>query len=217
MDPCEVLILLGCEQNGLSQESLAAADRIVTIPLSGPVRSLNLATACGIMMYALKHPTEKPNTQGQGPRPKSLSISNEKDLSPGLTRVGVAADAGDLALNVSDEYKGKTIAQVRQALEDSRSFPTILFLFEPHSFADRNLGGIVRVTAAFNQEMVMYCGKKKWDRRSAVGLQNFVDIYHCSDVSSMTELLAALDCKVVRLLQPGEGYLTSWHFSILTS
>ena len=48
----DLLLLLGCERKGLSPRALSAADKIVTIPHGGPVRSLNLATACGIMMYA---------------------------------------------------------------------------------------------------------------------------------------------------------------------
>lgn len=51
-DPGDVLVL-GSETNGLP-ESLRAqhpANRQISLPMPGPVRSLNLATAAGIVMY----------------------------------------------------------------------------------------------------------------------------------------------------------------------
>jgi len=46
-------ILLGSEQLGLSAESIALADRRLTIPMPGMVRSLNLSVTAGVCLYEL--------------------------------------------------------------------------------------------------------------------------------------------------------------------
>ena len=46
-----VLIILGNEKEGVSQESLENADLIVKIPMRGEKESLNVAIAAGILMY----------------------------------------------------------------------------------------------------------------------------------------------------------------------
>jgi tRNA G18 (ribose-2'-O)-methylase SpoU len=48
-----VALLLGSEGYGLSEESLAAADLRVRIPMAGEVDSLNVATAAAVAFYAL--------------------------------------------------------------------------------------------------------------------------------------------------------------------
>ena len=45
------IMLFGEEQNGLSDEALAMCDAIVEIPSMGSVRSINVASACGIALY----------------------------------------------------------------------------------------------------------------------------------------------------------------------
>ena len=44
-------ILLGSEGAGLSQSRIGAADAAITIPMSGPVDSLNVAIASALMLY----------------------------------------------------------------------------------------------------------------------------------------------------------------------
>ncbi len=44
-------VLLGNEQRGLSEEALALADRRLTIPMAGMVRSLNLSVAAALVLY----------------------------------------------------------------------------------------------------------------------------------------------------------------------
>jgi RNA methyltransferase, TrmH family len=48
-----VILLLGSEQKGLSQEQLAACDLAVCMPMKGRVSSLNLAVAAGILLYKI--------------------------------------------------------------------------------------------------------------------------------------------------------------------
>jgi len=46
--PCAVL--LGAEKNGISEEAAEAADEHIVIPMMGMVSSLNVSTACGIVL-----------------------------------------------------------------------------------------------------------------------------------------------------------------------
>ena len=48
----KTIMLYGEEQRGLSPEALALADRVVYIPMRGSVRSFNVGTASGIVMYS---------------------------------------------------------------------------------------------------------------------------------------------------------------------
>ncbi len=51
--PERVALVLGAEGDGLSRRALAAADTIVTIPMSGGVDSLNVAAASAVAVWAL--------------------------------------------------------------------------------------------------------------------------------------------------------------------
>jgi len=52
-DEKPMLLVLGNEQKGLSQEQMAACDVTLSMPMKGRVSSLNLAVAAGILMYSI--------------------------------------------------------------------------------------------------------------------------------------------------------------------
>ncbi|AZS43581.1 TrmH family RNA methyltransferase [Microbacterium oleivorans] len=52
--PPRLAVLMGSEGDGLSAAALAAADTIVTIPMSGGVDSLNVASAAAVALWALR-------------------------------------------------------------------------------------------------------------------------------------------------------------------
>jgi tRNA G18 (ribose-2'-O)-methylase SpoU len=54
--PPRVALLLGAEGDGLSRRALAAADTVVTIPMTGGVDSLNVAAASAVAIWALREP-----------------------------------------------------------------------------------------------------------------------------------------------------------------
>lgn len=54
MEKREACIALGGEADGLTAEVLAAAEKVVSVPMEKESESLNVAVAAGIMMYALK-------------------------------------------------------------------------------------------------------------------------------------------------------------------
>ena len=49
-----VLLLMGNEQQGLTEELAAACDRLVRIPQAGRADSLNLAVATGVMLFEVR-------------------------------------------------------------------------------------------------------------------------------------------------------------------
>jgi tRNA G18 (ribose-2'-O)-methylase SpoU len=54
--PERVALVLGSEGDGLSRHALAAADRVVTIPMLHGVDSLNVASASAVALWALQTP-----------------------------------------------------------------------------------------------------------------------------------------------------------------
>jgi len=52
--PQRVALLLGAEGDGLSRAALTHADRVVTIPMSGGIDSLNVAAASAVALWALR-------------------------------------------------------------------------------------------------------------------------------------------------------------------
>lgn len=52
--PERIALLLGTEGDGLSARALASADRVVTIPMSRGVDSLNVAAASAVALWALR-------------------------------------------------------------------------------------------------------------------------------------------------------------------
>lgn len=52
--PPRVALMMGSEGDGLSAAALASADTVVTIPMTGGVDSLNVASAAAVALWALK-------------------------------------------------------------------------------------------------------------------------------------------------------------------
>lgn len=53
--PQRVALMMGSEGDGLSTAALASADSVVTIPMTGGVDSLNVASAAAVALWALSH------------------------------------------------------------------------------------------------------------------------------------------------------------------
>lgn len=51
--PARVALMMGSEGDGLSPEALASADTVVTIPMTGGVDSLNVASAAAVALWAV--------------------------------------------------------------------------------------------------------------------------------------------------------------------
>ena len=81
--------------------------------------------------------------------------------------------------NVVDKYKSMTDEQIRRDLAENKN--PIAVCME-HWRGDFNIGTLIRNANAFNVEKVFYLGKRKIDRRGAVGTHHYVDIVHMSGV-----------------------------------
>lgn len=60
--PRPLLLLLGAEGRGVSEEVAAHADGVVTIPLEREVESLNVAVAAGILLQHLRSTARSPSS-----------------------------------------------------------------------------------------------------------------------------------------------------------
>lgn len=88
--------------------------------------------------------------------------------------------------NIRDDLKVLTSDQVRAWLEEGRS--PLISLFA-NVDGDFNLGTGIRNANWFNQLGVHICGRRKWDRRGAVGTHNYTPVsYHSSVLASITAL-----------------------------
>ena len=52
--PARLALVMGNEGNGLDPRALQRADRLVALPSSSAVESLNVAVATGILLYVLR-------------------------------------------------------------------------------------------------------------------------------------------------------------------
>lgn len=59
-----VLLMMGNEGRGVSDEFFALAHRRITIPMYGPIESLNLAVATGLCLFAIRESIEERKRMG---------------------------------------------------------------------------------------------------------------------------------------------------------
>ena len=88
--------------------------------------------------------------------------------------------------NVVDKYKPMTLDQIRQDLSKTKNPISVCM---EHWKGDFNISTLIRNANAFNVEKVYYLGKKRFDRRGAVGSHHYIDFEHLSNgVSDLTSL-----------------------------
>lgn len=89
--------------------------------------------------------------------------------------------------NVINKYKEWMKDLIRYDVRKN-AFPFAVLM--AHLQGDFNIGGVVRSANAFGAMGVYYCGKKKWDRRGAVGTHNYTDVQYIDDIhASARDLL----------------------------
>tara|TARA_R110002110_G_scaffold66530_3_gene182108 strand:- start:1177 stop:1725 length:549 start_codon:yes stop_codon:yes gene_type:complete len=87
--------------------------------------------------------------------------------------------------NVEDRFKGKTKEEIKQTLRStSHNFAVMM----EHWRGDFNIGTMIRNANAFNAKKVFYYGKKKYDRRGAVGTHHYVDLRYIDDDDGLVSL-----------------------------
>ena len=87
--------------------------------------------------------------------------------------------------NVEDRFKNKTQEEIKQTLRDTCHPFSVMM---EHWQGDFNIGTMIRNANAFNAKKVFYYGKRRYDRRGAVGTHHYVDLNHINTRESLLEL-----------------------------
>lgn len=82
-------------------------------------------------------------------------------------------------MNVVPAYKGMTVEQVKGAI---KRYPFSVAMYNP-SYGI-NMGAVLRSCNAFAAQEYICVGKKKFDRRGSLGVQNYENIQHFPDWKS---------------------------------
>lgn len=88
-------------------------------------------------------------------------------------------------MNVLDKFKGWSVEQIRLDVQRDALPYSILM---QHIDGDFNISTVIRNANAFAATEVLYFGKKKWDRRGAVGTHNYTQLTHIDDIDAIREL-----------------------------
>ena len=88
-------------------------------------------------------------------------------------------------MNVINLYKEWTVAKIKEDLE-RKSFPYDIMM--QHINGDFNISTFIRNGNAFGAREIFYWGKKKWDRRGAVGSHNYKQLTHLSSFEDIQSL-----------------------------
>ncbi len=88
--------------------------------------------------------------------------------------------------NVIDEYKGKSVEDIKQDLAQ-KALPFAILI--ENWQGDFNVGQCVRNANAFGAKEVYYLGgKRKYDRRAAVGTYKYTDVFHIPSIEELKKL-----------------------------
>lgn len=98
--------------------------------------------------------------------------------------------------NVKDELKPFTVEQIRD-WQKNVSMPYSVAMY--NTVKDFNLASVIRNACAFGLETIYIIGRRNWDRRGAVGAQNYVNIEH---VETFEQLHTMLGSKLIGLELP---------------
>ena len=87
--------------------------------------------------------------------------------------------------NVADKFKNMTEDQIKKYLKNTSNLFSVCM---EHWNGDFNISTLIRNANAFNAEEVFYIGKKKWDRRGAVGTHNYTSLTHLKSYEDLASL-----------------------------
>lgn len=107
-------------------------------------------------------------------------------------------------MNVIDDYKTWEVSKIKEDL-DRKSFPYDIMM--QHINGDFNISTFIRNGNAFGAREIFYWGKKKWDRRGAVGCHNYKQLTHLAafeDIKSLKHKrrFIAIDNNIDRECRP---------------
>jgi tRNA G18 (ribose-2'-O)-methylase SpoU len=91
--------------------------------------------------------------------------------------------------NVIDYYKYWSVDAIRADLDTKR---TQLVIVCENFAKDLNIGTVIRNANAFTAKEIIIAGRRRWDRRGAVGTHSYEKLSHVKHVKDMLELYAGL-------------------------
>lgn len=87
--------------------------------------------------------------------------------------------------NIADRYKGWILDLIKEDLVKN-SFPFAIMM--ENLFGDFNLSTVIRNANAFGAKEVFYLGKKKFDKRGAVGTYIYTKVTHLASIEELLPL-----------------------------
>lgn len=82
--------------------------------------------------------------------------------------------------NVLDEFRGRSVAEIRDLLDESRSNFHVAIENFAHDF---NIGTIARNANAFNAAGIHIIGRRHWNRRGAMKTETYMHVFHHKTVA----------------------------------
>jgi len=114
--------------------------------------------------------------------------------------------------NVADHYKGKDVDFIRKDLQkNAHSFAVLM----EHWKGDFNISTMIRNANAFNAKEVFYIGKKKWDRRGAVGTHHYTPLRHVKSFDGLKDLKSLYTFVAIDNNMPDTLKLTKFNWNEL--
>lgn len=96
--------------------------------------------------------------------------------------------------NIVDSYRGwETDAIAADLAARARPFAVAMEQWQ----GDFNFGTVVRNANAFAAEAVFYVGRRKWDRRAAVGTHHYTSVRHLPSIDDLVAVAASEDFTLV--------------------
>jgi tRNA G18 (ribose-2'-O)-methylase SpoU len=87
--------------------------------------------------------------------------------------------------NVIDKYKDWSVEDIKKDLQKNANPFSVCM---EHWQGDFNISTMIRNANAFNAKEVFYLGKKRWDRRGAVGSHHYINLQHLNTYEELSEL-----------------------------
>lgn len=97
-------------------------------------------------------------------------------------------DGGVISNNVVEKYKGMSKKQINSELDKDKSPMVNVFMNLAHDF---NKSSGIRSSNAFRGREVIFVGKRKFDRRGAVGAHHYTTMKHAETFTEVYDYLKA--------------------------
>lgn len=104
-----------------------------------------------------------------------------KDSTLNISKIFLQADER----NVQDSFKGIPTDKIKKILKE-KAFPYAVLMEQ--WLGDFNISTLVRNANAFGAQEVFYLGKKRWDRRGAVGTHHYTDVNYLNSLEDLKNL-----------------------------